>query len=204
MNYCEVINNEITKYNISQPRAWGNVAFPPNATPADYLAVNLWPVVGAAPAFDPATQRCDGPVYVPDQINRLVNRVYTVRALTLNEVSEIKAAKWDEIKAERDRRTQTGGYPAAGKWFHSDTFSRTQILALVMLGANIPAGLQWKTMDGTFIAMDAALANQVFAAAATQDTATFQAAEAHKAAMEASPDPASYDYSTGWPTIYGE
>lgn len=120
------------------------------------------------------------------------------------DISGVKAAVWERIKAERDRRTTTGGYPDAGKWFHSDTFSRTQILALVMLGANIPAGLQWKTMDGTFIAMNAAVANQIFAAAAMQDTATFQAAETHKAAMEASADPASYDYSTGWPAVYGE
>lgn len=111
---------------------------------------------------------------------------------------------WERIKAERDRRTTASGYPAAGKWFHSDTFSRTQILALVMLGANIPVGLQWKTMDGTFVTMDATVANQVFAAAAMQDTATFQAAEIHKAAMEASEDPASYDFSTGWPAVFGE
>lgn len=113
------------------------------------------------------------------------------------------AAMWERIKAERDRRTQHGGYPAAGKWFHSDTLSRTQVLALVLLGANIPSGLQWKTMDGTFVDMTPTLAAQIFAAAAMQDTATFQAAETHKSAMEASADPAGYDYSTGWPAIYG-
>lgn len=112
-------------------------------------------------------------------------------------------AVWERIKAVRDRRTQAGGYQAAGKWFHSDTFSRTQQIGLVMLGANIPPGLMWKTMDGSFIEMTPTLAQQVFAAAAAQDTATFAAAEIHKAAMEAAPDPAAYSFTAGWPAIYG-
>lgn len=29
-------------------------------------------------------------------------------------------------------------------------------------------------------------------------------AEQHKAAMIASPDPATYDHTTGWPAIFGE
>ena len=41
-------------------------------------------------------------------------------------------------------------------------------MGLVMLGDNIPAGLQWKTMDGSFVVMTPSLAQQVFAAAATK------------------------------------
>lgn len=110
---------------------------------------------------------------------------------------------WERIKTERDRRTQLGGYQAGGKWFHSDTFSRTQQIGLVMLGAGIPAGTMWKTMDGSFIEMTPTLAQQVFAAAAAQDLATFAAAEAHKAAMEAAADPAAYNFSAGWPAVFG-
>lgn len=117
---------------------------------------------------------------------------------------EIKARMWDAIKAERDRRIQSGGYKIGTKWFHSDTFSRTQQMGLVMLGAGIPASLQWKTMDGTTATMTQSLAEQIFAAAAASDIAIFAAAETHKVAMEASADPASYDYSTGWPKIFGE
>ena len=58
-------------------------------------------------------------------------------------------------------------------------------------------------MDGSFVAMTQSLASQVFAAAAAQDMATFTAAETHKAAMEASSDPASYNFSGGWPAIFG-
>jgi hypothetical protein len=114
-----------------------------------------------------------------------------------------KDAAWERIKAERDRRKLNGGYTAGGKWFHSDTFSRTQQIGLVMLGASIPANTPWKTMDGSFVTMTQTLAGQVFAAAAAQDMATFHAAELHKAAMEASADPAAYDFSGGWPATFG-
>lgn len=118
-------------------------------------------------------------------------------------LADAKAAMWERIKAERDRRKLDGGYTVGGKWFHSDTFSRTQQIGLVMLGANIPANTPWKTMDGTFATMTQTLAGQVFGAAAAQDMATFAAAEAHRVAMEQSADPAAYDFSSGWPAIYG-
>jgi hypothetical protein len=37
-----------------------------------------------------------------------------------------------------------------------------------------------------------------------QRCAIDDAALAHKAAMEASADPSAYDFSTGWPAIFGE
>lgn len=116
----------------------------------------------------------------------------------------VKAAKWDAIKADRDRRTDQGGYKVGTKWFHSDQKSRSQQLGLVLLGAGIPTNLQWKTMDGSFVTMTQTLAQQILAAGAASDQAIFAAAETHKAAMEASADPAAYDYSGGWPKIYGE
>jgi hypothetical protein len=75
-------------------------------------------------------------------------------------------------------------------------------MGLVLLGANIPAGTRWKTMDGSFVDMTPALASQIFAAAAANDIAIFSAAEAHKAAMEASANPAAYDFSAGWPAMF--
>ena len=117
--------------------------------------------------------------------------------------NQVKARQWDAIKAERDRR-KAGGVKVGAKWFHSDDGSRIQQMGLVMMGASIPANLQWKTMDGTFITMTQTLASQVFQAVAASDQAIFTAAETHRATMEASADPASYDYSTGWPKIYGE
>jgi len=118
-------------------------------------------------------------------------------------IDQIKGRQWDAIKAERDRR-KAGGIKVGAKWFHSDDGSRIQQIGLVMMGASIPAGLQWKTMDGSFITITQALAGNVFAAAAASDQAVFAAAETHRVAMEASADPASYDYFGGWPKIYGE
>jgi len=114
-----------------------------------------------------------------------------------------KATAWGRIKAERDTR-KAGGVKVGAKWFHSDDGSRIQQMGLVMMGASIPANLQWKTMDGTFITMTQTLASQVFQTVAASDQAIFTVAEQHKAAMVASGDPASYDYSGGWPKIYGE
>lgn len=113
------------------------------------------------------------------------------------------AHAWGRIKAERDRR-KAGGVKIGDKWFHTDDASRIQQLALVMMGAGLPAGLQWKTMDGSFITMPPRLAQQIFAGSAASDQAIFAVAETHRAAMEASTDPASYNYLTGWPKIYGE
>lgn len=117
--------------------------------------------------------------------------------------SALAVTHWQAIKVERDRRTQQGGYQVDGKWFHSDTFSRTQQMALMMMGAAIPANLQWKTMDGSFVTMTQTLASQVFTAAAASDAALFARAEQIKAAMEA--DPANFSLSEfSWPSIYGE
>lgn len=115
----------------------------------------------------------------------------------------VVARAWTNIKAERDRR-KAEGVKVGAKWFHSDDGSRIQQMGLVMMGANLPAGLQWKTMDGSFTTMTPALAQQIFTAQAASDQAIFAVAEAHCVAMEASADPAAYDYSTGWPKVFGE
>lgn len=109
---------------------------------------------------------------------------------------------WGQIKAIRDRKTQQGGYQVAGKWFHSDTFSRTQQIGLTIMGAAIPAGMLWKTMDGSFVEMTPTLAQQVFVAAGQQDAALFAYAEQLRAQVQAAQDPASIDLEAGWPVTY--
>ena len=118
-------------------------------------------------------------------------------------VTAARSRIWEAIKAERERRSQYGGYKAAGKWFHSDTFSRSQQIGLVIMGANIPAGLQWKTMDGTRIEMTPAVAQQVFQAAAAQDNAIFAHAEALRLDVETNHNPAAVDITSGWPETFG-
>lgn len=139
-----------------------------------------------------------------DAINWISGPVPTQEELDTWIFNQLKLDMWELIKTERDRRKLDGGYTAGGNWFHSDTTSRIQQLALVMMGAGIPPNLYWKTMSGSFVIMTQTLASQIFQAAASSDVAIFTAAEQKKAAMLASPDPGSYNYLTGWPLAYGE
>lgn len=118
-------------------------------------------------------------------------------------LQEKKDLMWTKIKLERDRRIQEGGYKVGTKWFHSNTFSRTQQMGL-MMGANIPPNTPWKTLDGSFVVMTQTLAIQIFGAAAASDIAIFGAAEAHKTAMELLEDPTTYVFTSGWPLTFNE
>lgn len=112
------------------------------------------------------------------------------------------AEVWERIKAERDRRKYLG-VKVGAHWFHSDDASRIQQLSLVLMGQNMPADIQWKTLTSTpppvFVTMTPVLALAIFNETAASDMAVFAAAEAHRVAMEASPDPGAYDFSGGWP-----
>ena len=123
-------------------------------------------------------------------------------ALNAPTPAQVKINQWEAIKAKRDLLTDQGGYQVGTKWFHSDQKSRSQQLGLVIMGANIPSGLKWKTMDGSFVTMTATLAGQILGAAAASDMAIFAVAETHSAAMQASKTPATYDFSTGWPVTF--
>lgn len=130
--------------------------------------------------------------------------------------SALEGDAWTNIKAERDSRTQLGGFQAQGNWFHSDTFSRSQWLGLKDQARDILAaggamtdpikklGAQviWKTMGGTFVAVTVQLAFDVVDAVGNSDALVFKQAEVHRAAMRASADPASYDFSGGWPANF--
>lgn len=110
---------------------------------------------------------------------------------------------WSQIKAYRDAR-QDGGNKINGYWFHSDTKSRIQQLALVSMGAGLPAGLKWKTMSGEFVLMTPQLAMAIFIGTAMSDQTIFAIAEQHRALMAASPNPSEYDYKVNWPEIYAD
>lgn len=145
----------------------------------------------------------DGSVY-EDIVYDYGNSIPEKSVLDAKMIDAIKADMWENIKIERDRRKNTGGYKVGNYWFHSDTTSRIQQVALVMLGANMPNNILWKTMSGAFVPMTPTLAAQIFQAAMVSDTIIFATAEQKKTEMMASSDPANYDYLTGWPNIYGE
>ena len=131
--------------------------------------------------------------------------------LTTAKIAEIKQqqqqAIWRGIKLHREK-VKAGGVmvnvEGVNKWFHSDAASRVQILGLVnMATANaIPANLQWKTMDGSFVTMTAAMSQAIFTAISTLDIDTFAIAEQHRASMLVNESPDKYDYGSGWAAVY--
>jgi hypothetical protein len=145
-----------------------------------------------------------GLVEVPD--NAVCEQVTADGGLTFADpvrpLAERKAAAWERIKAERDRR-KVLGVKVGAHWFHSDDSSRIQQMALMLMGAGIPPGLQWKTLTTTpppvFVTMTQALAAGIFQATAASDAAIFQACEVHRVAMEASATPEAYDFNGNWP-----
>lgn len=128
---------------------------------------------------------------------------------------ETKARTWDAIKAKRDA-IKAGGVKVGTKWYHTDTESRIQHLGLLekARAARAAGGtdatrlqalgqdIKWKTMDGSFIYLTVKHAEDIFAAVTDLDAAAFAAAETHRVAMEASADPAAYDFSVGWPATF--
>jgi len=126
------------------------------------------------------------------------------------------AQLWESIKAERDRR-KAGGFKVGALWFHSDADSRIQHFGLKDKARDVLAAggamtdnltilgqpVRWKTMDGSFANVTAQSAFDIVAAAGDLDARLFAVAETHRAAMEAAPDPAAYDFSAGWPETFG-
>jgi hypothetical protein len=115
---------------------------------------------------------------------------------------------WERIKAERDRRQIDGGVQVGDHWFLSTDRATSEYNTIVNTTRGIPettivrAG--WRTMDGTEVDMTPALALQILTAGIARRCAIDDAAQTHKAAMEAVVDPSSYDFSAGWPKVFGE
>ena len=128
---------------------------------------------------------------------------------------ELKRRAWDRIQARR-ADIKAGGVKVGTKWYHTDTESRIQHLGLLekARAARAAGGtdatrlqalgqdIKWKTMDGSFIYLTVKHAEDIFAAVTDLDAAAFAAAETHRVAMEASADPAAYDFSVGWPATF--
>lgn len=139
-------------------------------------------------------------------------QAWSVRDWSTEEINafkaQAKASKIAAIYAHRDKLVDEGGYkisvPGKGdRWFASDPRSKVRQMGLQMMGASIPPGVVWRTLDGDKVTITAQIASLIFTAAAQQDMAIDAAAETHKAAVEASADPASYDFSAGWPVTFG-
>lgn len=201
--YIKISNGQIETYpySITQLRRDNpTVSFPASPTEQDLAQWGVYPVaVTPRPDHNQISQSVDEGV--PQQVAGRWQQTWVVRAATSQELQQRTEAIVSSIKAERDRRTQEGGYSVNGKWFHSDVISRTQQLGLLLMGANLPAGINWKTMDGSFVAMTSTLAQQIFAAAGVQDTSTF--AVAQQAIAQAQANPGAFNMAAiPWPAIY--
>ena len=117
-------------------------------------------------------------------------------------IQTLQESVWTKIKSIRDEKITNGGHCVDGKWSHSDTVSRSQQTGLYLMGENVPAGLMWKTMDGSFVEMTQALAQKIFFAAADQDSALFQHAEALRQQAKESATPEQVDIESGWPATF--
>ena len=201
----QYINTTTMEFPVSEAQLrdrFSNVSFPdPFVAPAPYAEV----ITATYPSNVGVRQA------VLDSVPTLIGSVWTLGWTvsdfdnTTKEVvlASLRARIITHIKSIRDEKTQTNGFYADGKWFHSDTFSRTQQMALVMMGSGIPVGLQWKTMDGTYVPMTQQLANNIFGAAGISDVTIFAYATSLIDQVNASDDPGTIDIYNGWPIGFG-
>lgn len=184
---------------------WDNTHFCPASalTTDEVTQFRVVPLaVTEQPEFNAMTHRCyrDGCEKIGDNWQYK----WTTEALTTEEVAAnlaaLRATKNIAIKAERDRR-KFNGVQVSAKWIHTDTYSRTQWMGMVMMGASVPA-IEWTTMDNTSITTSQTLASDVFQATATLDATLFAHAKSLIASVDASNDPASIDIMAGWPDTF--
>jgi hypothetical protein len=127
----------------------------------------------------------------------------------------------DLIKRERDLRWRSG-FPVLidddNRWFPSDQFSLLQYIALkdkardllTSGGAFVDAitidgdPVNWKLMDGSYVAITIKLAFDIVDAASRHESKIFIACENHCFQLNKSNDPLSYDYLSYWPLKFGE
>lgn len=125
-------------------------------------------------------------------------------------LDECKSFMWEDIKAERDRRKYEGGAKVGELWWLSTRDAIGEYNSLLSIAArnSLPGTYvmraAWRSMSGVTQDMTPNLASQILMAGFALFAAIDDAAQAHGLAMEQSADPAGYDFSGGWPAIYGQ
>lgn len=135
--------------------------------------------------------------------NEIFSETFPIPALT-----KLQDTQWTKIKAERDRRQLEGGVQVNGHWFLSTERAMGEYNSMINASQGVAADTVlrqgWRTMGGGEVDMTPALARRILLAWMEQRCSIDDAAQAHRVAMEASYDPASYDFSGGWPKVFGE
>jgi hypothetical protein len=116
---------------------------------------------------------------------------------------QAQTEQWARIVAIRDAKI-SGGVKVQGMWFHTDTTSLIQYLALLAAGDAIPKNIRWKTMDGSFIDVTPNLVRAVYSSAIISNNAIFQHAETLRAELMLAKDPAAFDIKARWPVVYAD
>ncbi len=218
--YALIENGEVKKFPYGADvlrRDNPQTSFPKNPSVELLASYNVFPVVSVGAQYDPSTQVAEpnGCTYNAD-LNRW-ETAWTVRDKTAAEVEAARAAAWEQVKAERKRRTE-GGVLVNTHWFQTDPDSRIQFLRLDQKATTaLTAGGQptdmltvagqdiyWKTYDNGLVPMTVALAQGIAAAIEVLDAMAFARGEQLRAQIEASTAPESIDITSGWPAIYGE
>lgn len=179
------------------------------------------------PAFNPVTEYLVRAT--PTKINGVWTQGWTIAAhdssTAAQNLVDLRVKLEEDIKAIRDQRKIDGGFAVViggvKKWFHSDTFSRTQWAMLArkadkveLQGGDMDAVMQkldgsgdliWKLMGGTgMLAITPRIVQSLATAGEIQDTQTFYRAEVLIATIKAHPAPFLVNLHTGWPQIFGE
>lgn len=138
-------------------------------------------------------------VWIVDGVVQSTNDV-VVQAIidAYDPLPAIRQRVWHAIQAKRDALKNTPVL-VSGNRFHSDLESRMQQFVLATKG--VPQGLHWKCVGDTYVLMTDELANAIVEATAAREQVIFAAAEVHRLAMLQAIDPASYDFSAGWPEV---
>lgn len=126
----------------------------------------------------------------------------------------LRARAWQLIQAERDA-IKAGGVQVNSHWFHTDAESRVMYLGLLRKAEQarkagvtgpltaLDQPIYWKTLAGEFVPMTADLIEAVFAAVSDLDAAAFAVAERHRQTLSVAKEPGLYDFTGGWPPIFG-
>jgi hypothetical protein len=119
-------------------------------------------------------------------------------------IETVRQTVWSAIKTKRDQLRFVGGVQVNDHWFKSDQIAVSEYNSIISLGIPDATVLRanWRTMDNGEVAMTPLLAKQIIQAGFAQAAAIDDAAQVHKTAMEASNDPANYDFSGGWPVTF--
>lgn len=85
--YAKVQNGEILEHNRTLPFSTETTSFGINSSSEDLLAHGYYPVIGFAPELT-EFQRIDGVTYEVDTLNNVVNKVYSIKELTPEEIKK--------------------------------------------------------------------------------------------------------------------